>query len=203
MARTRSSAKQAQFLDAALRLFVAQGVQNTSTAEIARAAGAAAGTLFLYFPTKQELIHELLRRISREQSQFVSSRLHPALSVRDRFWTIWEASVRWFLEHMDAYRYVQQVRNSSLVAESVVQETGASFAYYYDAVEQGLAEASIKPYPLDLIGGFLYQDVVATLNCLQQEPDPVRREALIRQGFDLFWSGIAVRRESAGVEPAE
>ena len=68
MVRELSSEKRERFLRAALKLFAANGIQNTSTAEIARAAGTASGTLFLYFPTKQDLIDELAILISREES---------------------------------------------------------------------------------------------------------------------------------------
>ena len=55
MVRELSSEKRNNFMSSALKLFVANGVQHTSTAEIAKEAGTAAGTLFLYFPTKQDL----------------------------------------------------------------------------------------------------------------------------------------------------
>lgn len=103
MVRELSTEKRERFLSAALKLFVANGVKNTSTAEIAKAAGTASGTLFLYFPTKQHLIHELVLMISKQQSDFINSLLNPSLSVRDTFFTIWDGSVRWLLENMDAF----------------------------------------------------------------------------------------------------
>jgi len=42
--------------EAALRLFVTQGYNETTTLEIARAANVSAGTLFNYFPTKDALL---------------------------------------------------------------------------------------------------------------------------------------------------
>ena len=61
MIRKLALDKRENFLNAALKLFVANGVQNTSTAAIAKEAGTASGTLFLYFPTKQDLLDELVR----------------------------------------------------------------------------------------------------------------------------------------------
>ena len=112
------------------KLFVKKGVQNTSTAAIAKEAGSAAGTLFLYFPTKQDLIDELIFKISREQSEYIKAKLDLDLPARESFFTIWDGSVRWFLENMDAYLYVQQVRDSGIISEAAVQEPKllASFA---------------------------------------------------------------------------
>jgi AcrR family transcriptional regulator len=191
MVRTLNPERRNAFLSAALKLFVANGVQNTSTAEIAREAGTAAGTLFLYFPTKQALISELALIIGREQADNIQSRLEPSLSARDTFFNIWSGAVGWFLDHVEAYRYIQQVRDSGMVSESVVQESNQFFRFYYEAIQKGLQEGAIKPYPPEVIGGFLYHGVLAVTNLLLAQPDPVQREEVIRMGFDIFWDGIS------------
>ncbi len=190
MARKPSPERREQFLNAALKLFVQKGVQNTSTAAIAEEAGSAAGTLFIYFPTKQDLIHELVLQISREQSAYMKTLLKPHLSVRDTFWMIWEGSIRWFVENMDAYLYTQQIRDSGSIAEEVVQETARYLDYYFAAIQKGFASGAIKPYPVDLIGGILYQDIVAVMNLIREQPDPARQEEIIQNGFGIFWDGI-------------
>lgn len=195
MVRTRSEKRRTLFLEAALKLFVAQGVKETSTAEIAREAGAAAGTLFLYFPTKQALINELTLLIARQQAERVKSLLDPAMSARETFLTIWNSSLAWFLDNLTAYDYIQQVRDSGMIDETVTLETNGYFDYYYLAIQKGLAEAVIKTYPLELIGGFLYHDIVAVMNLLKNQPRAELRDSLIRQGFQIFWDGIC--KESA------
>ena len=197
MVRELSADKREGFLRAALKLFAANGVQNTSTAEIAREAGTAAGTLFLYFPTKQELINELTVTISKEQADFINSLLDPSQSARQAFLTIWDGSIRWLLEHMDAYQYTQQIRETGLLPDAVVQETGKHFRYYYEAIQKGLEEGSLKPYPITLIGSFLYHDIVAMMDYLRQQPDPLTQAAAIQQGFELFWDGISTHKDRA------
>jgi AcrR family transcriptional regulator len=190
MVRKPAPDKRENLLNAAVKLFVANGVQNTSTAAIAREAGIASGTLFLYFPTKQDLINELLLRIAREQSEYMKTLLDPARSVQDTFFTIWNGSIHWLLENMDLYEYNQQVRDSGLVSESIIQETGKLFSFYYETIQRGLAEGVIKPYPADLIGGFLYQDIVAVMNLLRSQSNPRKQQELIGIGFEIFWNGI-------------
>ncbi len=190
MIRKLVSDKRENFLNAALKLFVANGVQNTSTAAIAKEAGTASGTLFLYFPTKQDLINELVLKIAREQSEYMQTLLDPALSVRDTFFAIWAGSLRWLLENMDLYEFNQQIRDTNLVEEAIIQETGRYFSYYYEAIQRGLEEGAIKSYPVDLIGGFLYQDLVAAMNLLRTQPKPAKQEEIIQMGFDIFWDGI-------------
>lgn len=195
MIRELSAEKRARFLSAAMKLFVANGLQSTSTAEIAKAAGTAAGTLFLYFPTKQDLINEVVLSISQQEADFVNRSLTPSLSVRDAFFTIWDASIHWLLANMDAYRYSQQIRDSGLISDAVAQQTAQYFRFYYETIQKGLDEGAIKPFPIDLIGAFLYQDIVAVMEHLRLQPDPVKQEEAIRQGFELFWDGISIRND--------
>ncbi|MBN2556907.1 MAG: TetR/AcrR family transcriptional regulator [Anaerolineales bacterium] len=190
MVRSRNPEKKEAFLRSALKLFVASGVQNTSTAAIAQEAGTAAGTLFLYFHTKKELINELVLLIGREQSDHMKTLLNTQLSVRDTFFTIWDGSIRWLYENRDAYVYLRQVRDSGLIEQETVQESGKYFAYYYDAIQKGFDEGCVKPYPIDMIGGFLYQDIVAVMEMLIAQPKLAAQEDIIQMGFEIFWDGI-------------
>ncbi len=190
MVRKLAPEKRENFLSAALKLFVANGVQNTFTAAIAKEAGTASGTLFLYFPTKQDLINDLVLKIAREQSEYMKTLLAASLSVRDTFFTIWSGSIRWLLENMDLYEFNQQIRDTNLVEAAIIQETGKYFSYYYEVIQRGLEDGTIKPYPADLIGGFLYQDIVATMNLLRTQSNPRKQEEIIQMGFDIFWDGI-------------
>ena len=193
MVRRLAADKRENFLRVALKLFVTGGVQNTSTAAIAKEAGTAAGTLFLYFPTKQDLINELVLQISNNQSDYMKTLLDPSLSVRDTFLTIWQGCIRWFLEHRDAFEYIRQVRDTGMVEEAIVQESGKSFIYFYNAIQKGLDEAALKPYPLEVIGAFLYQDIVAVMSLMRTEATLEKQEEVIQAGFDIFWDGIQAR----------
>ena len=194
MVRKTSPEKRAHFLNSALKLFVQNGVQQTSTAEITQDAGTAAGTLFLYFPTKQALVDELILNIGREQSEYINARLQPSLPARETFLAIWQGSIRWFLEHMDAYKYFRQVKDSRLVSEAVTQESGKYFGYYFTAIQKGLAQGAIQPYPVELIGEMLSQDLAGVMNLIERQPDAYKQQEYIRLGFDLFWDGIKKAR---------
>jgi AcrR family transcriptional regulator len=199
MARKLAPDKRENFLSVALKLFVTHGVQNTSTAAIAKEAGTAAGTLFLYFPTKQDLINELVLQISNDQSNYMKMLVDPSLPVRDAFSAIWRGCIHWFLEHMDAYQYIRQIRDTGLVDEAIIQESGKSFVYFYDAIQKGLNADALKPYPLDLIGAFLYQDIVAVINLIHTQPQIENQEEIIQAGFDIFWDGIRAREATTPI----
>ncbi|MBI4732070.1 MAG: TetR/AcrR family transcriptional regulator [Chloroflexi bacterium] len=190
MVRKPSPEKRVQFQDAALRLFVAHGVQQTSTAAIAAEAGTAAGTLFLYFPTKQDLINQLTLKIGREQSEYVNSLLQPSQSARESFLAIWSGSLQWFQDNRDAYKLFQQVRTTNLVDEETVRESETYLAYFFEAIQKGIAEGCLKKVPLELIGEMLYHGIVAVMDLIDRQSDHARQEEYIQSGFAIFWDGI-------------
>jgi AcrR family transcriptional regulator len=59
--RRRKEARPAELLDAALALFVEKGFAATRSEEVARAAGVSKGTLYLYFPSKEELLKAVIQ----------------------------------------------------------------------------------------------------------------------------------------------
>lgn len=58
----RKDARPQELLDAALALFVEKGFAATRSEEVAARAGVSKGTLYLYFPSKEELLKAVIRQ---------------------------------------------------------------------------------------------------------------------------------------------
>jgi len=84
----RKSARPGELLAAALDLFVEKGFAATRVEEVAARAGVSKGTLFLYFPSKEELFKAVVR-------ENMSSRFAEWNDEFDRF----EGSTRDMLRH--------------------------------------------------------------------------------------------------------
>src|SRR5262244_1255095 len=57
----RDPDKPHQIIDAAIRVFARNGYYNSRVSDIAREAGIASGTIYLYFKTKDEILVTLFR----------------------------------------------------------------------------------------------------------------------------------------------
>src|SRR5205085_9687795 len=57
----RNPDKPQQIIDAAVRVFARNGFYNSRVSDIAREAGVASGTIYLYFKTKDEILVTLFR----------------------------------------------------------------------------------------------------------------------------------------------
>jgi TetR/AcrR family fatty acid metabolism transcriptional regulator len=71
----RDPAKPQQIIDAAIRVFARSGYYNSRVSDIAREAGIASGTIYLYFKTKDEILVTLFRERMAEWVAFVRSQI--------------------------------------------------------------------------------------------------------------------------------
>ena len=85
--RTAKDRKKRRILEAATKLFIEQGYRKTSMDEVAREAGVAKGTVYLYFKTKADLlVHaiglEKLRYVG-DVMEILSADVHPRERLRE------------------------------------------------------------------------------------------------------------------------
>src|SRR5256714_9828099 len=71
----RASDKRARILDAAVKVFAERGFFSATVAEIARAAGVADGTIYLYFKSKDDVLLSLFEEKMAELSAIAQGAL--------------------------------------------------------------------------------------------------------------------------------
>ena len=90
----RKDARPQELLDAALALFVEKGYAATRSEEVAQRAGVSKGTLYLYFPSKEELLKAVIRQTlsadvaegARLVATMEGSASHMLTEVLTRWW---------------------------------------------------------------------------------------------------------------------
>ena len=75
-----TSGKRRRILDAAIEVFAARGFYNARVSDIARSAGVADGTIYLYFKSKDDLLISLFE----EKMEVIIDRFRGQLSESDR-----------------------------------------------------------------------------------------------------------------------
>ncbi|NYY80582.1 hypothetical protein DMH27_16705 [Raoultella planticola] len=95
--KTPKSAKQAALLEAAVAI-VAQSGLSATTASIAKRAEVAVGTLFTYFPTKEQLLNEVYLMLKQDMSDLLVSGYPKDADFRTQIMHIWRAYTEWSLK---------------------------------------------------------------------------------------------------------
>src|SRR4051812_38706500 len=81
---TNASSKRERILRAAIDTFAESGYFNAKVSDIAKAAGVADGTIYLYFESKEDLLVNVFREHTRNYLQSLESAIHNARRPEER-----------------------------------------------------------------------------------------------------------------------
>ena len=118
MARPLSDEKRNALLRAAADAIAAEGV-GVSTSRIAKDAGVAAGSLFLYFPTKDDLLNQLYASIKREIAESMLAKYPRESGASEKMRSVWMAYLKWGVANASKRRAMSQLSVSHLITKDV------------------------------------------------------------------------------------
>ena len=198
--RRRSEARPGEIVEAALDLFVEKGFSATKMDEIARRAGVTKGTVYLYFPSKEDLFRAVVEEM-----------MGPNLESGERMLAEHRGSARDLVA--DLIRGWWRLIGSSRVAclSKLMTGEAANFPhlaqYYMDqvvvrgrrifeqAIQRGIEGGEFRAVPLagaarmaiaPLVHASVYQR-----SMLAFDPEPWEMESFLNLHIDMFLRGLA------------
>ncbi len=110
--------KRSRLLDAALALFESRGFDGVTVPEIARSAGVATGTLYLYFKDKAALVNALYRHWKGAYNALVLAPLPHGTPPREAFARYWRRMMRFARAHPQAMRFMDLHHHAAYLDDS-------------------------------------------------------------------------------------
>jgi TetR/AcrR family transcriptional regulator, fatty acid metabolism regulator protein len=192
----RDPDKPQQIIEAAIRVFARKGYYNSRVSDIARAAGIAAGTIYLYFDTKQEILITLFRD---KMAAFVAAAWRAIAEERDAIAKVRRLVYLHFeiLERQPELAEVVQVelrQGQKFFRGPATQEIAGYFALIASILEEGVATGLFRAdLPVKLAAKMLFgaMDQMATSWVLGKRG--YRLVDVAPAVADLFLQGIAVK----------
>ncbi len=188
MARPRSEDKRHTILRAATKLFSDEGL-NASTSKIAKVAGVAEGTVFIYFANKDELLNQLYLEL-KGQLRFALAQFPESMSLQDQIWQAWQTYVNWGVEHPEEHQALAKLSLSPRITESTRNIGNRAFCDVSSLLEQAMAGGTLKHQSPDFVGAIMGAMGDVTMTFIRSNPKSA--EAICKDGFQAFWNAIAV-----------
>ena len=188
--------KREAILRAAIRVFANNGYFNSKVADIARAAGVADGTVYLYFKSKEEVLHSVFDKSMEEAIADGRKRLADVSDPREKLRRI----AQLHLERLGADRDLAVVFQVELRGSTKFMEefSAAGFAEYLglirSTIEEGQragvfrSELNSKVLAKILFGAL---DEMATNWILS--PRRYKLAPMADQVLDVFLNGVSVK----------
>jgi AcrR family transcriptional regulator len=132
-------------LEAALQCFVDRGFHGTAIPDIAKRTGIAAGTIYHYFASKEELVNALFRKWKAEIARRVFTAFPQGAPAREQFAVMWREMIAFALAHPSAFAFLELHNHTSyLDAESVAADRGLK-VFAAAIVQQAQKDGIVKP----------------------------------------------------------
>jgi TetR/AcrR family transcriptional regulator, fatty acid metabolism regulator protein len=134
----RGGDKRERILDAAVRVFARKGFHATRISEVAKAAGVADGTIYLYFKSKDTLLVSLFEHRVQRLLTFLETELRGAGSAPEKLKRIVEVQLGLLERERDLAEVVTVIlrQSTKLMKEYAVPK----FTAYLDAIAGVIAE---------------------------------------------------------------
>lgn len=180
--------KQKAILAAALKLFVENGFHRTPTSKIAKEAGVANGTLFHYYPTKDDLIVSLYISIKLEMAAHVAEHIAQDVDYKTLFKTQFLHALHWAMEHRDEFAYVKQFYASPYQTKLQSEQLRQIVAQNCNEIQHAIDDGVIKDLPVDYIFSLINSHLNGIYQYLRsaQLSQDMQIET-VAQTFELLW----------------
>ncbi|HII93491.1 MAG TPA: TetR/AcrR family transcriptional regulator [Methanosarcina sp.] len=183
--------KRTAILEAALKLFTERGFHGTSTAQISKDAGVATGTLFNYFPTKEDLINSLYFEVKGELSRSMGKEIEEQSTFKDKLEKIWSNLVKWGVENQEEFLFVGQFCNSPYISKFTRDEVMKEYIFLHNLVDEGIREGEIRDFSAELTIAMFYQGSRTVVNLILDSDSSLDENKILEDGFQIIWRGLA------------
>jgi len=209
----RKETRPQELLDAALTLFVEKGFAATRSEEVARRAGVSKGTLYLYYPSKEELFKAVVRQnlssLIAEGIELAETFEGSTSDLLGKLMTTWWHRVGNSPAAGIHKVVLSEVRNFPELAQFYTDEVIApADRLFSGTVQRGIDRGEFRPMPVHEVAHALIAPMIflalhhhsfGACHVEGIEHDP---EAMLRTQLDITLRGLEVRTPPTPVSTA-
>jgi TetR/AcrR family transcriptional regulator, multidrug resistance operon repressor len=187
--KPKDDEKQRAIAQATFDLVAQTGLCGLTMAEIARAAGIATSTLYVYYPSKDELISQLYQDAKTVTAERLMQGVEPAMPFKARVRRAWFNLLRHRLDQYAEVVFQEQYYNSPWFTQGNREFSARLMAGFFALMEEGQRNEILKPVHGSLLIASLLGSVRETGNLIRTGvlPDD---DAVHQAAFSLCWDAL-------------
>lgn len=187
----KSIDKRTALLKATLILVNSGGIQSASMAKVAKIAKVSPATIYLFFESKNDLVHQLYLDVksSFAEAAFRENQLDDG--VKKSFEKIWIAMVTFKLENKEEASFLSQCDNTPMIDEETRQEGLKYLTPLFDLWSKGIKEGIIKDISPYLLYAFTIYPMAFLMN-MDNRALYLLGENELNEAFQTAWDSIRV-----------
>ena len=188
--RDEAMDKRDAIIKAAFKLFTERGFHGTPTSMISQEAGIATGTLFRYFPTKEDLINTAYAVAKSHLAKAMKAGMEKETTLEGQARCLWGNIVRWGIQNPEEFLFIEQFASSPYITKLTEREVMSNFDFLSDVYENGVREGILSDENGELMVEMMFDSNAAVIRKIMRDGLQDKAEELIDRSFTLLWRGI-------------
>lgn len=187
--KQRDDNKIQQIFTATLQLVVKSGVAGITMRQIAKAAGMATGTLYIYFKDKDQLINQLYASCRAASINAYFRGYDDAMPYKKGFKTIWNNILQYRLNNFDAAVFMEQCYHSPFISESTREMSRQQLQPLYKLMDRGKEEKTLKDLDSIMLLIFMMGSITEVIKYVNYHKKKITDD-MITNAFTICWDGL-------------
>lgn len=188
MARPLSSQKQTALINATIDILSENGLSAT-TANIAKKAKVAVGTLFTYFPTKEQLFNDVYLILKNDMAELLVTDYPRDSDIHTQIKHVWLGYTLWSLKNPNGKRVLRLLSVSELLTPETLSNTPETLVLVDQMFTRAIKDNLLISKEKDFIYNIFQNISDATSEQIEKQPE--RKDELLQLGYEIMWKAIS------------
>lgn len=180
--------KKEAIFKAALDLIAENGFHNSPMSVLAKRANVAAGTIYHYFSSKEELIAELYSYLKHKVSEKNLPEDDTSKSFKERFKKLFFGFYQYFLNNSKEFVFLEQFNNSVFLGKNK-DEIIKIDQIYIEFLRKGVVTSNLRDMPTKLHLA-LFNAQISAIVKLSLRNELLMDDTNINAAFNSCWEGL-------------
>jgi TetR/AcrR family fatty acid metabolism transcriptional regulator len=193
MPRQKQEEKYNKILEAATRVFAREGFHNAKIENVAKEAGVAHGTVYLYFGGKDDLLISIFQENLEELVEYVSSEIEKEANAEDKLRKMISLQIELIETNSELAELmlVEFPQTGKFLNNGVIHDLAAYIDMIANILKEGVAEGAFDDsIDVNVVATVIYSGIqgIATRWILEEMKYPLNKVA--NEISEVFLSGI-------------
>lgn len=196
--RVKVKDKRKAILEASLSLITSHGFHGTSMKMIAETAQIAAGTIYVYFANKEEMIKALYQEIGLEINEIINTHNKPELPFSVNFMSIWIAILDFYRMDPRKPEFVTQFTYSPYIIGEENGDKNVLMEPIKIIFEEAKNKNLVKNLPIASLIALSHSPITALVRMAKSQQLQLT-DVEIQEYARACWDAIRIRKSDCGI----
>lgn len=190
MAQVKDAEKRRTIREATVAEVIEGGLSGASVAKIAKRARVSAGTIYLYFPNKDELLRQIYLEIKTEFHDQIMSAVDASAPSATNIRDLWFSMYRYLTAHPNDFLFSEYVSAAQVLDPQSQSEATAMANRIADILKTAIEDKTLADVPIDSLVALLVSPATQLVRKSIIAKAPIS-DAILEQTYAMIWKAIS------------